>query len=188
MWRNDDEGEVYAYLATTNGYGTQLGCGNWVWQPGKWTEVQEAVSLNTPGQSDGYIIVYINGVEVLDAIGLKFRTVSSLQINGLFFSTFFGGSDKTWASPQTQHTDFADFAVTNQPVASSMPAVACTVLPAYPSGLPQPGRGGISGAPLHLPDQTLLSLQVSKPHIPPVRQQGYPPLSSTAKRARRDSR
>ena len=188
MWRNDDNGEVYAYMDTTDGYGTQLGCGNWVWQPGKWTEVQETVSLNTPGESNGYIIVYINGVEVLDATGLEFRTVSSLQINGLFFSTFFGGSDKTWASPQTQHTDFADFAVTNQPVASSMPTVACTVLPAYPSGPPQPGRAGISGAAIHLPDQIRVPPQVRKTRMPPVRLQDHSPLyGSTAKRARRDS-
>ena len=82
------------------------------------------MSLNTPGQSNGYIRVYINGVEVLDATGLEFRTVSSLQINGLYFSTFFGGSDKTWASPQTQHTDFAGFAVVNQP-ASAPSALGC---------------------------------------------------------------
>jgi len=127
MWRNANNGEVYAYLASASAdsYGLQLGCGNWTWQPGQWTEVQETVSLNTPGQSNGYINIYINGTEVLQAIGLEFRTVSSLQINGLFFSTFFGGSDATWASPQTQHTDFAGFAVVNQPP-SARPAVACT--------------------------------------------------------------
>ncbi len=126
MWRNDNNGELYAYLADTVGYGMQLGCGNWTWQPGKWTKVQETVSLNTPGRSNGYITVYINGVPALDATGLRFRTVSSLQINGLFFSSFFGGSDKTWATPQTQHMDFAGFAVTHQP-GSAPPAAACTV-------------------------------------------------------------
>ena len=124
MWRPGNSGEVYAYLAGTDGYGTQLGCGNWTWQPGKWTEVQEAVNLNTPSASDGYIRIYINGVLVLDATGLKFRTVSSLKTSGVYFSTFFGGSDKTWASPQTQHTDFAGFAIVNQPV-SAPHALAC---------------------------------------------------------------
>ncbi len=127
MWRNANNGEVYAYLdsASADNYGLQLGCGNWTWQPGQWTEVQETVSLNAPGQSNGYINIYINGAEVLQAIGLRFRTVSSLQINGLFFSTFFGGSDLTWASPQTQHTDFAGFTVLSKPL-SVPPAVACT--------------------------------------------------------------
>jgi len=80
MWRKDHNGEVYAYLVGTDGYGEQLGCGNWTWQPGQWTKV--------------------NGVPVLDATGLMFRTVSSLQINSLYFSTFFGGSDSTWVTPQ----------------------------------------------------------------------------------------
>ena len=135
MWRNDNNGEVYAYLYGTEGYGDQLGCGNWTWQPGKWTKVQETVSLNTPGKSNGYITVYINGVPALDALGLTFRTVSSLQINGLFFSTFFGGSDRTWATPLAQHVDFAGFAVTHQAV-SAPPAVACKVSAAYPHGIP----------------------------------------------------
>ena len=126
MWRNDNNGEVYAYLADTHGYGMQLGCGNWTWQPGKWTKVQETVRLNTPGSANGSITVYINGKAALDALGLTFRTVSSLKINGLFFSTFFGGSDKAWATPQTQHVDFAGFAVTSQPL-SAPPAAACTV-------------------------------------------------------------
>ena len=185
MWRNDNAGELYAYLDSTNGYGTQLGCGNWVWQPGKWTEVQEVVSLNTPGESDGNVIVYINGVQVLDAIGLNFRTVSSLQINGLFFSTFFGGSDKTWASPQTQHTDFAGFAITNQPVVSTKPAVTCTVLPgAGQASLRQLGRGGISGAARHLSNQIRVPRRVKNTRMPPIRQQDYSPLSgSRSKRA-----
>jgi hypothetical protein len=127
MWRNDNNGEVYAYLADTDGYGLQLGCGNWTWQPGKWTKVQETVHLNTPGKANGYITVYIDGVPALNAIGLMFRTVSSLQINGLYLSTFFGGSDKTWATPQTQYVDFAGFGVTSQPQ-SALPAAACKVI------------------------------------------------------------
>ncbi len=137
MWRNDNNGEVYAYLAGINGYGLQLGCGNWTWQPGQWTKVQETVSLNTPGQANGYITVYINGTPALDALGLTFRTVSSLQINGLFFSTFFGGHDKTWATPVAQHLDFAGFSVSRR-VASALPAVACKVSSAFPHGRENP--------------------------------------------------
>jgi hypothetical protein len=129
MWRTGNNGELYAYLDGTQGYGQQLGCGNWTWQPGKWTKVQETVSLNTPGEANGYIIVRINGAPALDATGLTFRSVSSLQINGLYLSTFFGGSDKTWAAPQTQYMDFAGFGATSQPVpVPAPPAAACTVV------------------------------------------------------------
>jgi hypothetical protein len=54
MWRTGEEGEVYAYLPTSEEHG-----------------------------------------------GLQFRTTDELQIEGLFFSTFFGGGDESWASPWT---------------------------------------------------------------------------------------
>jgi hypothetical protein len=37
--------------------------------------------------------------------------VPQLRIRGLFFSTFFGGSDTTWATPVDQAADFANFTV-----------------------------------------------------------------------------
>ncbi len=112
MWRPGGAGEVYAYLdqpSQEGAYGLELGRGNWYWQPGVWTQVQLDVRPNDIGTTDGYIRVFINGHKTLDAEGLKFRTSSTLQTDGMFFSTFFGGSDATWASPQTQHTDFAKF-------------------------------------------------------------------------------
>jgi hypothetical protein len=32
-----------------------------------------------------------------------------LHIDGVFFSTFFGGNDTSWASPANQTIDFAGF-------------------------------------------------------------------------------
>jgi hypothetical protein len=32
-----------------------------------------------------------------------------VQVDGLFFSTFFGGGDKSWVSPSNQYADFAGF-------------------------------------------------------------------------------
>jgi len=45
----------------------------------------------------------------LRAAGLTFRTVPTLRIEGLFFSTFFGGGDASWATPRDQYADFAGF-------------------------------------------------------------------------------
>jgi hypothetical protein len=112
MWRTGGAGEAYAYLdqpSKEGAYGLELGRGNWYWQPGVWTQVLLDVRPNDIGSTNGFVKVFINGKKVLDAEGLKFRTVSTLKTNGMFFSTFFGGHDSTWASPQTQHTDFADF-------------------------------------------------------------------------------
>jgi hypothetical protein len=109
MWRAGGAGEVYAYLPTSRGHGTSLGRGCWWFEPGRWTEIHQRVLLNRPDAADGRVLIWQDGRLVLDASGLRFRTTGELRIDGLFFSTFFGGSDSTWASPMDQYTDFAGF-------------------------------------------------------------------------------
>jgi hypothetical protein len=111
MWRSEGRGEVYAYLPTSQSHGTSLGRGNWTFTPGPWHEIEQAVDLNVPGQSNGRIRVWFDSKLVLDQTGLVFRTTDSLKIEGLFFSTFFGGGDPSWATPVNTYVDFADFAL-----------------------------------------------------------------------------
>jgi hypothetical protein len=116
MWRRDGAAEVYAYLPTSVAHGTSLGRGSWLWRPGVWTCVEQEVRLNTPGTSDGTITVWVNGDPAYQATGLDFRTTSDLKIEGVFFSSFFGGGDPTWATPRDQYVDFAGFAVSTHPI------------------------------------------------------------------------
>jgi hypothetical protein len=111
MWRSEGRGEVYAYLPTSTTHGTSLGRGDWTFTPGPWHQIEQAVDLNVPGQSNGRIRVWFDGKLVLDQTGLVFRTTDSLKIEGLFFSTFFGGGDPSWATPVSTYVDFADFAL-----------------------------------------------------------------------------
>ncbi|MGH3585410.1 MAG: polysaccharide lyase, partial [Pseudonocardia sp.] len=111
MWRSGGEGEVYAYLPTSEEHGTSLGRGCWSFVPGSWTTVRQRVQLNTPGTADGRITVWQDGRMVLDKGGLDFRSTDELRIDGVFFSTFFGGGDESWASPSDQHAEFAAFEV-----------------------------------------------------------------------------
>jgi hypothetical protein len=73
--------------------------------------IEQAIQLNQPDEEDGSITVWLDGVEVFRADDLEYRTVETLKIDGLFFSTFFGGGDPSWASPHDQVVDFADFEV-----------------------------------------------------------------------------
>lgn len=51
--------------------------------------------------------LWYNGVQALSFTNLELRTSSALaSIGGLYFSTFFGGDDTTWASPTDQYTYF----------------------------------------------------------------------------------
>lgn len=111
MWRHGGDGEVYAYLPTSVKHGTSLGRGAWTFTPGGWVCLEQGVRLNTPGHRDGEITVWIDGRQAYRSTGLTFRTSPALKIDGLFFSTFFGGDDKSWISPRDQTADFAAFAV-----------------------------------------------------------------------------
>lgn len=112
MWRRDGDGEMYAYLPTSEGYGDSIGRGSWRFQPGVWHHLKQTISLNDPQAADGRIQVWVDGEPVIDQSGLVFRSSADLKIDGLFFSTFFGGGDSSWATPQDVYADFAEFTVT----------------------------------------------------------------------------
>jgi hypothetical protein len=126
MWRTCGDGEVYAYLPSSRTHGTSLGRGCWSFTPGSWTVIDQRVQLNTPGRDDGEIAVRQDGRLVLRQTGLEFRTTDRLRIEGLFFSTFFGGADPSWATPVDQHVDFADFTLSTAPAAATGPSDGAT--------------------------------------------------------------
>jgi len=109
MWRAGGAGEIYAYFPNAKGYGASLGRGRWKFTPGRWTRIAQRVVLNTPGRNNGTITVWVNGRQVFSQGGLTYRNKGNVRIDGLFFSTFFGGGDKSWVSPTNQHADFAGF-------------------------------------------------------------------------------
>lgn len=109
MWREDGAGEVYAYLPTSVGYGTSIGRGNWYFTPGKWHTLDLRLRLNDPAEANGEIELQVDGESVVQESGLTFRTVDTLHLDGIFFSTFFGGSDASWATPETTSIFFDDF-------------------------------------------------------------------------------
>jgi hypothetical protein len=146
MWRAGGAGEVYAYLPSSQVHGTNIGTGSWYFPPGQWVTMQQRVHLNTPGQADGSITVWMDGRQALRVDNLLFRDSSALQIDGLFFSTFFGGADTTWASPSNQYADFADFQVSPNYIPDSMPAGCAprgpTITPSlWPSSETSDGSG-----------------------------------------------
>lgn len=111
MWRRDGMGEVYAYTPTSPAFGTSLGRGSWTFARGQWQCLEQELVLNTPGQLDGVVRTWLDGKLVYENTRLLFRTVPTLRIEGVFFSTFFGGGDESWAPPEDTRVDFAHFAV-----------------------------------------------------------------------------
>ncbi|MBE9028322.1 hypothetical protein IQ266_00945 [filamentous cyanobacterium LEGE 11480] len=112
MWRRNGRGEVYAYLPTSVKYGTSLGRGKWRFHPGVWHRINQEIVLNHPDQKNGQMRVWLDGKLVLEETQLQFRTHDRLKIEGIFFSTFFGGGNASWATPKAVYIDFSDFSIT----------------------------------------------------------------------------
>jgi hypothetical protein len=110
MWRTDGQGEVYVYMPSSPKFGTSLGRGSWTFARDKWQCIEQEFTLNTPARSDGVVRVWLDGEPVYTNESLLIRTVPSLQIEGIFFSTFFGGGDASWAPDTDTYADFAAFA------------------------------------------------------------------------------
>lgn len=113
MWDEKGGAFVYAYLPTSRNYGSKFSGDKEKWKLdyGQWNKMEQQITLNSPGQSNGRIQAWLDGDKVLDASGVKFRTVDRLKIDGIFFSTFFGGGDGSYATPRDQYVDFANFSV-----------------------------------------------------------------------------
>lgn len=115
MWRADGAGELYLYapnmVPSSDDGGMSLGRGSWRFQAGKWTDVQIEVVLNSPGAEDGRAGVWIDGVPVLAATGIVYRQTGDIGVDGLMFSTFFGGHTDKFAPASDQSAEFRGFRI-----------------------------------------------------------------------------
>lgn len=102
VWRRGGLGALYAYLPSSpKNVGTLLGEGAWVFRPGEEYDLVLWTRLNTVGNQDGALSLWVNGRLVYRRTGLVFRSTAALKVDGLFFSTFFGGRDPSWASTRS---------------------------------------------------------------------------------------
>jgi hypothetical protein len=112
MWRADGAGELYLYHpGQTASCGESIDRGAWTFARGVWTVIAEQVVMNSPGQSNGTVRVWIDGQMKIEARNLLLRDTADVAVGGLLFSTFFGGSDSSWASPKDQSAEFKDFSL-----------------------------------------------------------------------------
>jgi hypothetical protein len=72
--------------------------------------------MNTPGQHDGLVQGWFDGVLALDHQGVRFRDVNTFAIDVFYFSTFFGGDDSTWAPSRDEYVFFDEFVVARGPI------------------------------------------------------------------------
>ncbi|KAJ6613625.1 hypothetical protein B0H10DRAFT_2165265 [Mycena sp. CBHHK59/15] len=131
MWRPEGAGELYTYLPDPSDpayaanekickipnsecnptYGASISRGAFTFAAGEWTTVSERVKLNTAGQADGELELFVGGKSVISVTGIILRDSDKGRMRGIQMQTFFGGSTPDWASPTDQEVFFADFSV-----------------------------------------------------------------------------
>lgn len=81
----------------------------------KWYTIKQYMKLNTPGRSDGTVIMWINGVETFKQTDFMIRKSGkgNVKINQLVINTYRGGNrtDTHWQSPRDEYAFFDDFKV-----------------------------------------------------------------------------
>lgn len=116
MWRPNGRIVQYVYYPDqASEYGDDF---NWdmggktrTFIPGKWQCVETYVQLNDPGKNNGIIRSWLDGEPALDVENIRFRITPSLKIDKMYFDTFFGGNDDSWASIQDEKTWFDNFVI-----------------------------------------------------------------------------
>ncbi len=115
MWRTGGEVVQYVYHPDQPGsWGEDLPWdegGQRVFVPGRWHDLEHRVVINTPGQHDGVIEAWFDGELALRRDDLRFRDTDGFAVDALYFSTFFGGGDATWAATRDEYVDFDEFEI-----------------------------------------------------------------------------
>lgn len=75
---------------------------------GQWNDIRLRVKLNDPNKKNGLLELEINGSK--RSLPLMWRTSPSVQIEGISFASFFGGSSKSASAPENAVARFKDFA------------------------------------------------------------------------------
>lgn len=111
MWREGGRIKGYVYHADRPDDCGDYKDTGWDAPKGSWFELRQKVITNTANNNNGTLTIWCAGVQKFTQTNLRY-TSTGKQIDQVFFSTFFGGSDSSWASPKSQGAWFDDFSLT----------------------------------------------------------------------------
>lgn len=113
MWRRNGKAVVYAYhLDRMSECGDDWDIGSFT--IGKKHVLKQHIRVNTPGYSDGILNIWLDGVPVLSRNNIRFRgnvRENVALVDTFLRSTFYGGSDNSWAPSKNTAIEFGDFRV-----------------------------------------------------------------------------
>ena len=126
-----------------------------IFTPGTWHNVVHQLKLNAPGERNGVLRTYFDGQLALEVQGLRFRDTTDFAIDGMYFSTFFGGGSDSWSTTTDETIYFDNFRISeitfeDQPQPVVPPEVAPEPVPS-----PNPTLPSVGDQPLPTTDVSL---------------------------------
>lgn len=122
MWRAGGHAVQYLYFPGKvndcgDDYDYQVSGEDALFVPNVWHTVEHRIRMNTPGEANGIMQAWFDGELALDNQSFIWRNAGhTWSIDTLYFSTFFGGSDETWAPSTDQTIDYDDFMISTAPI------------------------------------------------------------------------
>lgn len=145
MWKESGNANLYMYEQNR-----RSGCGDSyslsetaVFSKNQWVRVTQRVVINTPGQRDGMVEVWIEGAKRLSMPKFELRGnvgADVALVDAVSLQTFYGGSSQSWAPPKDTHADFSEFHVLD-----SLPSLDKPFPLGLALGLARQGRLGREG-------------------------------------------
>ncbi len=113
MWRRDGRGEAYVYHKNQKGdYGDSFAFSDdFRFPTDAPVKVRLAVSMNTPGKRDGTLRVWIDNKTMVERSDMEWRSADTFGVDSLYFETFHGGGDKSWAPNRPCWAEFGEIGV-----------------------------------------------------------------------------
>lgn len=118
MWRRDGRGEAYVYhMDQPEKYGHSFPFPEEFRFPrNEPVQVRLAVTMNQPGKKDGTLRVWVQAGSsperlMVERLDMQWRAKSTFGVDSLYFETFYGGGDKSWAPSKPGWAEFSAFKV-----------------------------------------------------------------------------
>ena len=77
-------------------------------QPNRYYRITQKVTITDPGEPNGRVEAWVDGVKVLDEGGFLFRDTDAFGINQLIFQSYFGGDEPSWGHPRVETQYYRD--------------------------------------------------------------------------------
>ena len=105
-WGPNGIGDVFANLPGTGERGVGLTGGAWMFATGRWILVEQEVRLNTPGQADGTLAIWIDGELRAELKDVAFRGHEQVRLSGILSDVYYAAQAPTDTSVQITSFNF----------------------------------------------------------------------------------